>query len=79
MSQSHVCLTCGRPFPEGQGIILTLAGRTLEFHSKACAYSFLKDLVFSISEDCVSSPLRDVYEKRQEALEEMKKRAEKKI
>ncbi|WP_238025963.1 hypothetical protein [Metallosphaera javensis (ex Hofmann et al. 2022)] len=58
---------------------MSLAGRTLEFHSKACAYSFLRELVFSVPEDCVSSPLREIYEKHQEALEEMKKRAEKRI
>ncbi|AWR99944.1 hypothetical protein [Metallosphaera hakonensis] len=79
MSEKHECITCGRPFPEGQGIIMNLAGRKLEFHSKACAYSFLRELLLSVPEDCVSSPLREVYTKHEEKLDNLKKKAEKKI
>ncbi|QKQ99390.1 hypothetical protein GWK48_02365 [Metallosphaera tengchongensis] len=79
MSNKLQCLTCGRPFPEGQGVTFTLIGKSLEFHSKACAYAFLKDLVLSISEDCISPSLRDIESKYEDRLEKYKKGMEKKI
>jgi hypothetical protein len=39
------CIVCGRKFPEGQGIKLTMKGEDYYFHSKACAYTFLKEAV----------------------------------
>jgi len=32
VESKHKCLTCGRVFPEGQGIVIKIAGETLEFH-----------------------------------------------
>jgi hypothetical protein len=39
------CIVCGRPFYEGQGVVLVIAGRRLEFHSKKCALRFLTSLL----------------------------------
>ncbi|AWR95029.1 hypothetical protein [Acidianus brierleyi] len=78
MEQKHVCLVCGKSFTEGQGIILTIADRKLEFHSKSCAYKFLKEVIMNSEKDCISSPLKDVYKKYSDLLDKREK-IEKKI
>jgi hypothetical protein len=79
MQETHECLTCGRPFPRGQGVTLSVSGKNLEFHSKSCAYSFMRELLYSLKEDCLTLPLREVLAKYEEKLEQSKKKAEKKI
>ncbi|MEM3863672.1 MAG: hypothetical protein QW699_04180 [Metallosphaera sp.] len=58
---------------------MNVSGRKLEFHSKACAYTFLRELIYSVPEDCVSSPLREIYSKREDILKQRAKKSEKKI
>ncbi|MCS7107390.1 MAG: hypothetical protein NZ902_04735 [Acidilobaceae archaeon] len=38
----HKCIMCGRPFPEGQGIVLSKGSVALRFHSSRCAAKFFK-------------------------------------
>ncbi|EZQ06783.1 MULTISPECIES: hypothetical protein [Acidianus] len=76
--EKYVCLTCGRPFNEGQGIILRIGERDLTFHSKACAYKFLKEVLQNADSGCISSPLREIYRKYDEIREKIEERAKKK-
>lgn len=73
------CQVCGRPFHEGQGISLVLAQKKLDFHSKACAYKFLKELVSSVDEQCLSSAVKDIQQRYEDALEKLEKVRAKKI
>ncbi|MEW9491610.1 MAG: hypothetical protein TQ35_0005330 [Candidatus Aramenus sulfurataquae] len=77
MRQKFLCLVCGRSFYEGQGVVITIADRKLEFHSKACAYKFFKNVLENADKDCISSAVKDVYKKFSESLE--KRKIEKKI
>ncbi len=77
MRQKFSCIVCGRSFYEGQGIVLTIADRKLEFHNKACAYKFFRSVLENVDKDCVSSAVRETYKKFSELLE--KRKAEKKI
>ncbi|WP_338601745.1 hypothetical protein V6M85_00700 [Sulfolobus tengchongensis] len=79
MTQKYTCNTCGRVFPEGQGVILEVGSDKLYFHSKACAYKFLKEIVIGSDTDCISSSLKKVKKKYEEILEAASKKAEKKI
>ena len=72
------CIVCGRKFPEGQGIKLTVKGEDYYFHSKACAYKFLKEVLYTIDMDEVSGIFRELRKKYRE-INEKKKEATKKI
>ncbi|MEM4512226.1 MAG: hypothetical protein QXK97_02875 [Acidilobaceae archaeon] len=47
-------MVCGRPFPEGQGVVLARGGFTLEFHSSRCAYRFFKLLFERLDYSCLA-------------------------
>lgn len=79
MEEKYACLTCGRTFHNGQGIILTIADRKLYFHSKACAYKFFREVLENAEKDCISSSIRQVYRKYEELDEKRKEKAKKKI
>jgi DNA-directed RNA polymerase subunit RPC12/RpoP len=79
MEEKYVCLTCGKTFYSGQGIILTVADRKLYFHSKACAYKFLKEVILNVDKDCISSTVKDVYKKYEELAKKREENAKKKI
>ncbi|QGA54347.1 hypothetical protein GFS03_07070 [Sulfolobus sp. E5-1-F] len=79
MSHKYTCNVCGRSFPEGQGIIIEISNDKLYFHSKSCAYKFLKEIVMEADTDCINSSLKKVRKKYDEILEQMSKKAEKKI
>ncbi|MEM0200575.1 MAG: hypothetical protein QW281_01400 [Saccharolobus sp.] len=79
MSKKYVCDTCGRVFPEGQGILFEINNNKLYFHSKACAYKFLKEVLLETDSDCINDSLKKVKKKYSELLEEMSKKSEKKI
>ena len=77
MKQKFTCVVCGRTFYEGQGIVYGIKGTRLYFHSKACAYKFLKDLVELSDPECLN--LKDVMKKYEELAEQREKRAKKVI
>ncbi|BBG23881.1 hypothetical protein [Sulfuracidifex tepidarius] len=79
MANYFECNTCGRPFKEGQGIILTLAGKKLFFHSKGCAYKFFKEVLELSDKDCIDDGVEEVLKKYEEVIETKRKKAEKKI
>lgn len=70
------CVICGRKIPEGQGIVLSRGSLILRFHSSKCASKFLRALLESAEEGCLSSMER-VAREREKALEA--KKTEKKI
>ncbi len=39
------CDVCGRVFPEGQGIVLTVDDEVVTLHSKRCAVKFLRAVI----------------------------------
>ncbi|NPA05141.1 MAG: hypothetical protein GXO09_03485 [Crenarchaeota archaeon] len=66
MSRRYECIVCGRVFPEGQGIVITRAGVTLAFHSKACLAKFFRLMVERLPEKefkRVAKELIDEYKK----------------
>ncbi len=77
--KKHVCIVCGKAFPEGQGIVLTLGDYTLTFHSKACALKFFNALLHKISFDLIRSAVEDTVEEFKSRLREEFKRKAKKI
>ncbi|AKA74192.1 hypothetical protein SULI_09940 [Saccharolobus solfataricus] len=79
MSQKYTCNVCGRSFPEGQGIIIEISSNKLYFHSKSCAYKFLKEIIMEADTDCINSSLKKVKKKYDEILEHLSEKAEKKI
>ncbi len=79
MGNYFECNTCGRPFKEGQGVILTIAGRKLFFHSKDCAFKFFKEVLELADDKCVDGSLDEVSKKYEEIVELKKKKTEKRI
>lgn len=81
MSKKYECLVCGRVFPEGQGIKLSLAGKDVYFHSKRCALKFFKSLVLYIDqkmlEQAIKLAIREFEERLREVHEKTKKSLEK--
>lgn len=54
----HVCVVCGRKFPEGQGIIISVEDKEVAFHSSRCAAKFYKMLLDRGSREVISESLR---------------------
>lgn len=79
MKRKYVCNVCGRTFPEGQGILLEIHGNKLYFHSKACAYKFLREVVLESDSNCIDSSVKKIKKKFDEIIELIGKKAEKKI
>lgn len=72
-------MVCGRKFYEGQGIILTISDKKLYFHSKGCAYKFLRVVIENSNTDCISDSLEITIKNFREKLESKSKASEKKI
>lgn len=66
----YECVVCGRKFPEGQGVIMTIAGKKLYFHSKRCAYRFLRSLIDKVDSSALGRALNETLKE----FEELKKR-----
>lgn len=46
MKKVRICTVCGKPFPQGQGVVIVVDERLqLNFHSNRCASKFLRRLV----------------------------------
>ena len=61
------CIVCGKPFHEGQGVVVEVRGRILEFHSSRCASKFLRRLL-EAGEDCVERAAARVAGEYEETL-----------
>jgi len=64
------CIVCGRKFPKGQGIVIEKSGRTMYFHSKRCAYRFLKLLLERVDDSCIKPSIDEVLEEFNRVLRE---------
>ncbi|MGC9209651.1 MAG: hypothetical protein ACP5FT_00015 [Acidilobus sp.] len=64
----YTCVVCGRPFYEGQGIVIRRGQLELAFHSSRCAAKFLRLLVERAEADCVTDASRQVAKELDEAL-----------
>lgn len=73
------CIVCGRHFHEGQGIIITYQGLTLEFHSARCASKFLRRLLEEVDPSCGRPAIARLVDEYRESLKELDKRASKRI
>jgi len=60
---------CGRPFPEGQGIVIQYGDLRLEFHSSKCASKFFKSLLERVEQRVLSPYIRRLLEKYTEVVE----------
>jgi YHS domain-containing protein len=77
MTEKHECIVCGRIFPEGQGVKLVIKGNDYYFHSKACAYKFLKEVIYAADQDRISDIFKQVKKKYEELLEKKREKAKK--
>ena len=75
----YTCIVCGRPFPEGQGIVITKSRHVLHFHSRRCAYRFLRMLLERLEDGCVSGPLGELVREYNKLLAARRERAKKVI
>ena len=73
------CLVCGRFFHNGQGIVVSVRGGRLYFHSSRCAARFLRRLLEEHPEDCIVSAVRSLEEDYLKALKEAEERSKKRI
>ncbi len=73
------CTYCGRKFPEGQGIKLTLCGEELAFHSNKCLARFLKLLVERVEAEKLRAPLKELLKELKEKHKMLEERAKKRI
>jgi len=69
-SARYKCLVCGRPFPEGQGIKMRIAGEELYFHSNRCLARFFKSLVGYVDESCIRGAIRETISEYNKLLED---------
>ncbi|MEM0001448.1 MAG: hypothetical protein QXS24_05385 [Desulfurococcaceae archaeon] len=75
----HRCITCGRLFPSGQGIVIRIGNDVLEFHSSRCFAKFAKSLLERIPYDEIKGYVRRIREEYEELLEQKRKIRAKKI
>ncbi|MCX8195868.1 MAG: hypothetical protein N3F67_02150 [Acidilobaceae archaeon] len=54
----HKCLACGRPFPQGQGIVISRGGLELRFHSSKCAAKFFRAFFERANSPCLEEMAR---------------------
>lgn len=67
---SRVCIVCGRPFPEGQGVVITKGSFVLEFHSNKCMAKFFKRLLQDAEDiSCIESALKSLLKEYSELRE----------
>jgi hypothetical protein len=79
MSKKYECVVCGRIFPEGQGIKLSLGGKEVYFHSKRCALKFFKSLVLYIDQKALDQALKMTIKEYEERSREIREKTKKSI
>lgn len=79
MSNKQVCIICDRVFHKDQGVILTIAGRLLAFHSKSCALKFIKALLENVESEYLKTPLDKTLKQINERKKALKEKRVKKI
>ncbi len=79
MRKKHKCIVCGRPFPEGQGIIINYGKHKLAFHSSRCASKFLRLLLERVPEENLGNYIKKIIDELEERLELLRKTRAKKI
>lgn len=79
VENKHRCITCGRVFPAGQGIIIRLGDSVLEFHSSRCFSKFAKNLLERIPYDEIKGYIKKLREEYDEMNEQKRKLKAKKI
>ncbi len=79
MVVKHVCVVCGRKFPEGQGITLNFGGEVMRFHSKACAIKFIRRFLEELDPGASSSVARKVADAFAEELKVREEARKKKL
>lgn len=78
-SELHRCMVCGRPFHEGQGIIIRRGDLLLEFHSAKCAAKFLRLLMERPEASCVEGPIKQISKELRDSLEKRRQGSSKVI
>lgn len=79
VSRKHVCITCGRVFPAGQGIVVRLGDSVLEFHSSKCFSKFAKSLLERIPYEEIKGYINKLREEYEEINEQRRKLKAKRI
>jgi len=73
------CPVCGKPFYEGQGVIIDFSGKTIVFHSKSCAIKFIRSFLTYVDPSEVRKAANETLKEFSERLEALKKIREKKL
>ncbi len=79
MGRKFKCVICGRPFPEGQGVIVSRGGLTLTFHSSRCAYKFFKLFMERLDEKHFADIARSLVSELEKMLEYRRVKTQKRI
>lgn len=77
--RKYRCITCGRPFPNGQGVIIKIGDDVLEFHSSRCFAKFAKSLLERMPYDEIKGYVKKIREEYEDLLEQKRKIRAKKI
>jgi len=78
-SRKYKCIVCGRIFPRGQGVIITIGDLVLEFHSNRCFSKFTRELLKRLPPDSVKGYAKRLLEEYEETLSQRAKLRSKKI
>ncbi len=79
MSVKYECIVCGKKFPKGQGVLISLYNVELAFHSKSCALKFFKALFSKVEYDLIRNYIEETVNEFREKIAEERKRKAKKI
>jgi large subunit ribosomal protein L24e len=78
-SRKYKCVVCGRSFPRGQGVIITIEDLTLEFHSNKCFSKFARELLKKLPSESVKGYAKRLVEEYREIILQKSKLKSKKI
>ncbi|BCU68354.1 hypothetical protein HS7_17910 [Sulfolobales archaeon HS-7] len=79
MTSKMRCMTCGRFFPEGQGVSLKIGDDSLLFHSNSCAFKFVREVLLEVDRECITGPLEDTKKRFNEKIKLLDEKKQKKI
>jgi len=79
MTEKVICIVCGRKFPRGQGVVLTIDNKEYAFHSKRCVIKFMKRVIEELDKSVIKSVFDRVAGEFEKELESARERTAKKI
>ncbi len=78
VKERYECIVCGRKFPKGQGIVISIGEKLYTFHSKGCALKFLRRVIEEIELSHVIKAFEkvsDEFKKEQEEKQSLRSKS----